>query len=227
MLWLLAVGVAYVALSAAIGLWGADLRLALWRTLTLQLVLTAVTVIAAFRLLSLFLVEPWKRRAMRDELTGLLRSGSFWETADRVLRAVQADGGRVSFVFIDVDDFKALNDRFGHLEGDAALRAVGHVLRAQTRAEDVVGRIGGEEFGWLLPHTARDEAVDAANRLLGDCRGLRVGKIGSIRLSAGIAFAERSGERDIGIWDLARRADGALYRAKAAGKNRVVVAEMD
>jgi diguanylate cyclase (GGDEF)-like protein len=164
-----------------------------------------------------------RRQAITDELTGLFNRRRFMEALDAEIARAQRLGSRLSLLLADLDDFKRINDRFGHPAGDEALCAFAAVLRAHLRQIDTAGRLGGEEFAVLLPDTNLEGALAVAERVrrfvgaepvLGDRRG--------VRLTASIGVAEyESGSRD----DLLRRADAGLYRAKQQGKNRVAAGE--
>jgi diguanylate cyclase (GGDEF)-like protein len=124
---------------------------------------------------------------------------------------------------LDLDDFKAINDRHGHLGGDAVLAEVGHALRAALRTSDVKCRYGGEEFLVLLPDTPLSGASKVAETLRSQVDRLRVswnGQTICVTASLGLSMA-LPGELD--ILALIGRADLALYRAKGEGRNRVVV----
>lgn len=162
------------------------------------------------------LIGTLRSRAETDGLTGLLNHRTFHERADVADEA--------SLLMIDVDHFKRVNDRHGHVTGDALLRALAHRLRSAVRPYDVVCRYGGEEFAVLLPRTPAAEAAEIAERLRRDVgeapfrlrRDLDV----SVTISAGVA-ARRPGESSQS-W--IARADERLYASKAAGRNRVTSA---
>jgi diguanylate cyclase (GGDEF)-like protein len=127
-------------------------------------------------------------------------------------------------VMLDLDQFKALNDRAGHLAGDATLQAVAGALRVQTRPGDAIYRFGGEEFLVVLPEVSPDAAQTAADRLRQAVEALAIlhpdnGPRGILTISAGVALM--STELDTNVDDWLRRADAALYRAKEEGRNRV------
>lgn len=104
-------------------------------------------------------------RADRDVLAPVLNRRAFLREVTRAVGHVERYGRPAAVVYIDMDDFKALNDQFGHSLGDAALRHVGALLRANVRDSDQVGRLGGDEFGVILVETAADEAVAKAAAL--------------------------------------------------------------
>jgi diguanylate cyclase (GGDEF)-like protein len=120
-------------------------------------------------------------------------------------------------MFIDVDDFKSINDEHGHQAGDAALLSIANLLGTAVRAGDVVARIGGDEFAILLEATEIAEATTIAQRLVVSTRDLFPGLGLSIGLTS-VAAAETAA-------DAIRRADRCMYEAKAGGKSRVVVYE--
>jgi diguanylate cyclase (GGDEF)-like protein len=125
---------------------------------------------------------------------------------------------------LDLDHFKKFNDRFGHEGGDAALRAIGALLRASCRASDLACRFGGEEFTVALPETDRAGAEAWAVRLLADVRALQVRhgerRLEGITVSIGLAmYPEHGSDSET----LLQAADVALYEAKRAGRDRLVV----
>ncbi len=133
-------------------------------------------------------------------------------------------GGPFSVVMLDVDYFKRINDRLGHIAGDRILRAVAGVAQEQKRESDFLGRFGGEEFALLLPETPLKQAVAAAEKIRKKIEGSRFNYEGSavtVTLSAGVAEAAKA-DRDAAA--LLARADAALYRAKEQGRNRVEAA---
>lgn len=168
--------------------------------------------------------ERTERSAMTDWLTGLYNRGAFRAAALRELRRAQRYRQTLSIIFFDLDDFKVVNDRYGHELGDQVLRETSRLLRRSVRDVDVAARYGGEEFAILLPETGRSGAVSVAERVRAS-----ITKQTSVRdpheealkltVSGGIAvYPEDGGE----LGDLLRQADAALYRAKAAGKNLIV-----
>ena len=124
---------------------------------------------------------------------------------------------------IDIDRFKALNDRHGHAVGDDVLRAVAGAIVAAVRDDDVPARYGGEEFVVLLRNPASGVSVDVGERVRSAVRALDLSEygVGEVSVSVGVAVAAHPGER---IGDLIVAADRALYRAKRAGRDRVVAA---
>jgi len=212
----------YAVLSALIGQWGAASGArAAARTVLLEGLLLALAAGVSWALVRRYVVRPWQTLAQRDDLTGLLRPAAFWTAAETAVADAITQHRPVAFVFLDLDDFKRFNDRAGHLAGDAVLRVFGRLLADGARTTDVVGRIGGEEFGWVLPGTTPDQAHHAVVRLLAACRA-EAGMAG-LTFSAGVAGWVPGASAE-NAWTLAHRADAALYTAKAAGKAHAVVA---
>jgi diguanylate cyclase (GGDEF)-like protein/PAS domain S-box-containing protein len=161
------------------------------------------------------------RQAETDFLTGLLNRRKVEEEAKHLLRNVERHGQDLSLILLDVDNFKRINDRFGHLVGDQVLRDVGGHLGKTVRGMDIVGRWGGEEFIVIAPETAMEEARLLAERICSEIRTRTFDEVQNVSFSAGVAQARREEALD----QLLERTDAALYRAKREGRDRVVVAE--
>ena len=127
----------------------------------------------------------------------------------------------MAVLMIDIDHFKAINDRFGHPVGDLALQHVASQLRAGVRRVDLIGRLGGEEFAIVLPAVTAEAALDVAERLRAGIAAnplrLDAERIG-ISISVGLAIA---GDADDSVEQVIGRADALLYQAKERGRNRV------
>jgi diguanylate cyclase (GGDEF)-like protein len=165
-----------------------------------------------------------KAQAVTDELTGLANRRRFMEVVTLELKRAERFESPLGLILVDLDDFKAVNDRFGHQTGDVALRALSDVFRASLRDVDLAARLGGEEFAVLLPETDGPGAAGVAERLRTTLADLEVeaprgDKLG-LTASFGVAFYPEARSVD----ELLTLADTALYRAKAEGKNRVAVA---
>lgn len=160
----------------------------------------------------------------RDSLTGLLARHAFLERSDR-LRLGSASRG-VAVLMMDIDRFKQINDRYGHGAGDAVLAAVAKAIAADVRQQDLIGRLGGEEFAMTLPNIGPADAQACAERLCRRVEALSVQQPDAPALHAtiSIGLVHRSRMPDAGIASLLPLADAALYRAKAEGRNRVVTA---
>ena len=162
-----------------------------------------------------------EQQALVDGLTGLANRRQAEDTLAAQLARVGRGGGSVALVFADLDDFKTVNDRYGHPAGDAVLCEFAAVLRESAREMDLAARWGGEEFAVILPDTDADGAVAYAERAREALqeRTLLTPAGGPLHLTAsfGVAtFPPASNQRE-----LVAQADGALYEAKRGGKNRV------
>jgi diguanylate cyclase (GGDEF)-like protein len=163
--------------------------------------------------------ESLLRQASTDPLTGLAHHGAFHDSlCEEVARATRY-GHPLSLAVIDIDHFKRVNDAHGHQVGDQTLRGVAEQLEAHARAIDVIARIGGEEFAWLMPQTSAPGAWAAVERFRVSVGDAAFGAVQRLTVSAGIAALEAGGDES----ELFRRADEALYRAKGAGRDRTMV----
>lgn len=170
---------------------------------------------------NLQLRETLRSQSLRDPLTGLYNRRYMDDCLERELREASRAAHSVSALAVDIDHFKAFNDRLGHAEGDRILTDIGATLLRVTRAEDVVCRTGGEEFVIILP----DTTVEAATRRAEEIRraAQELGNGGrAVTLSVGVATFPQDGITPLG---LLRAADMALYEAKRLGRNRVQLAE--
>ena len=156
--------------------------------------------------------------ATHDQLTRVLNARSFTERLADELRRVQRYHRPLALLYLDLDDFKVVNDSHGHQTGDAVLRLVAEAIRHAVRQADVVGRMGGDEFAVLMPETEPALATAAADRL---AAGLRTVLNGSPAVTASIGVVApitQGSDTDA----ILRRADQAMYEAKKKGKNRVI-----
>ncbi len=162
------------------------------------------------------------RQAHEDSLTGLANRRRFLELAETELRRTRRYGSLLSFLVLDVDRFKEINDRYGHAVGDRLLQALADIFRNTLRAVDIVGRLGGDEFAIILPETDGDEALEAADRLRLAVACLEMPVPDGIALRCTVSIGTTTlGPASDGIDALFREADEALYRAKRDGRNRV------
>jgi|GEM_PF-2910687 len=168
--------------------------------------------------------EQLSKLAREDALTGLLNRRVVTEVAENEWARWLRFGKAFSVIIIDADDFKSVNDRFGHRAGDVALKLIAGRLRESIRSVDTLGRYGGEEFVIILPETTLEGATAAAEKILESVRRspLKVDEhLLKLTVSIGIATAQ-STDKDASM--LIHRADMALLKAKGAGKNRVMSA---
>ena len=163
-------------------------------------------------------LEGALERARTDSLTGVLNQDGFAESARREITRSRRHGHVLSLAYIDCDDFKAVNDTRGHAEGDALLREVARVLATSVRSDDVVGRIGGDEFVLLMPEIDPERAAEAAARLRRELGASMQRFQWPVTFSIGLATF-RPPPPDVEI--LLREADGLLYAAKRSGKDAI------
>jgi diguanylate cyclase (GGDEF)-like protein len=169
-------------------------------------------------------LEELEHRAHTDSLTGLANRGRFMELAEVELARAMRYGSPYAVLLLDIDHFKAINDKFGHKSGDAVLQKLAEIMRKTLREVDIIGRIGGEEFAIVLPEAGTATAPKVAERLrqavaeadmsTGDQVPLRV------TVSIGVALPADKSSR---FENILREADAALYEAKNSGRNRVCI----
>jgi len=159
-----------------------------------------------------------RQMADLDALTGLHNRRYFHETLAREVARAHRYGRRLALVVFDLDDFKAINDRIGHLAGDAVLAETAERVKDVVRSADVACRVGGDEFAVILPESKTGDADQLYHRLLGAVGSRPVGQAGRLSVSAGIAELREEDDPTTFF----ERADEALYRAKEHGKAQVV-----
>jgi diguanylate cyclase (GGDEF)-like protein len=165
-----------------------------------------------------------RTKAQTDPLTGALNRRAFMVRGGRLLRRHNMESEPLSLIFLDLDRFKSLNDRFGHSGGDEVLRTFVDVVHDNIRPTDFLFRVGGEEFCCLLPHAGTAQAQRVAERVRRQFEAATVDVAGTpvkATVSLGIASTDSFG---YDLDTLMRRADMAVYAAKQQGRNRVVVA---
>jgi diguanylate cyclase (GGDEF)-like protein len=160
--------------------------------------------------------------AMTDYMTGLYNRRGFLEVAHKLIAAQKRKGESVTVLMFDLDHFKAINDRFGHDAGDDALRTFAATASGNMRGDDIIGRLGGEEFAAILPGRAETSVMVAERvRLAFENAGVT---ISGHCMNATVSIGAADSMADVAnITALLTRADQALYQAKSSGRNRVVV----
>ncbi|HEU5408193.1 MAG TPA: GGDEF domain-containing protein [Nitrospira sp.] len=169
-----------------------------------------------------------ERLASRDPLTGCLNRRAFYALFEKAFGESREHSSELCCLMVDIDDFKRVNDQFGHAVGDQAIQAVANCLSAGLRLTDTVGRYGGEEFCLMFPRTTLAEATDLAERLrirVGTEAGSRMRMVSGLTLTvsigvSAIAFGART------PLELIDQADKALYAAKEGGRNCVMALDV-
>jgi diguanylate cyclase (GGDEF)-like protein/PAS domain S-box-containing protein len=165
--------------------------------------------------------EILRHHALHDALTGLPHRGLMQDRLEQALLAARRSGMQMALLFVDLDEFKAVNDTYGHAAGDVVLQGVGGRLQSVVRATDTVARIGGDEFAVVLPTVEGSGAIDVACKILlameapFDCGDARI----SVGASVGIAVYPTHGT---GRETLLQHADAAMYWAKRSGRGFAV-----
>jgi diguanylate cyclase (GGDEF)-like protein len=164
-------------------------------------------------------LDVCEEAAVTDHLTGLANRRRFERQLEREVGRTLRFGHPFSLLMIDIDNFKNLNDSFGHDAGDDAIRAISKVLREGTRGIDLAARIGGEEFAVLLVETDQQGGVEVAERLRLAIRALELRSGGKVTASFGVAECPTDAQTAV---DVLKASDVALYEAKGRGRDQVV-----
>lgn len=167
-------------------------------------------------------------QATRDALTGVLNARAYYEMGEQMIRLAESAGSDYSVLFLDIDHFKSINDRYGHPAGDAVLKSVAACIAGTIRQSDALGRIGGEEFSVFLANTGLEAARGLAETLRREIELLepQIGPGQTVRLTASIGVSgNRCGARS--LHEIQRQADQAMYQSKKTGRNRVTLFRRD
>jgi len=168
--------------------------------------------------------EGLEKLAVTDGLTGLWNRRKFFEEAQRLLGVLQETGGPCSLLIVDLDDFKGLNDTFGHPAGDEVLKQIATLMKETRQSADIVARLGGEEFIVMMPGAEAVGAVRVAERLRSSIEAYPW-QLRPLTASVGVATLRDPGKRGTStsalVSGLLRAADLALYSSKEGGRNRV------
>lgn len=169
------------------------------------------------------------RLARTDPLTGILNRRAFFDLLGVEFRRSRRYSRHLSVLMLDLDNFKRVNDQWGHPFGDYVLKATAHIIAANVRESDILGRYGGEEFALALPETARDQAIVVGEKLRQALEAFEFRSDGlpspdgpPLKMTISIGVASMPVEMDQDEFELIHRADRALYEAKRSGKNQVV-----
>jgi diguanylate cyclase (GGDEF)-like protein len=198
--------------------------------LQVPMYLTAMTA-AAFRLNAMLITTMRAERensrlAHHDALTGLMNRAGFVDALDAKLKASIVDGRRFAVLFLDLDDFKPINDTFGHAAGDKVLRGVAERLRQALPDSSVIARMGGDEFVVLAEDLTAEQALETGRRIIGEVTvsyAIDDEICANVGASIGIAMSPDHGTE---VEELLTVADTALYEAKSTGKARCCLASV-
>jgi diguanylate cyclase (GGDEF)-like protein len=183
---------------------------------------------AAISIENVDLHETIQRQAVTDELTGLFNHRRFQEVMTAEVERTRRFGQELGLIMLDIDNFKRVNDTYGHLQGDLVLKEVARVLRESSREIDEPARYGGEEMAVALPQTGLQGAYEFAERVRQRIESLQLPLLegeGTLRVTASFGAASLPHSAKVDKDALVAAADAALYRAKRSGKNRTVKAE--
>jgi diguanylate cyclase (GGDEF)-like protein len=171
--------------------------------------------------------EKLKFLATTDSLSGLYNRAEFLNLAQRDFAWAKRNNKELSLLIMDLDNFKIINDTFGHAAGDEMIREMGRIIKASFRKTDIAGRIGGEEFSVVLKNASLEEAKKVAEQFRETVAGRKVmygGQEINFTISIGVAATGGNTTDNVkDIEDILKMADDALYKAKAAGRNRVAI----
>lgn len=165
-----------------------------------------------------------ERLARIDDLTGLYNRRAFYEYGALLANNSKRNTDELSMINMDIDNFKLINDTFGHAAGDDVLKQVGQVLLQRLRKSDIYARIGGEEFGMLLPMTSLDQATQLAEQLRQAIEKMSF-ETGDENFTITASFGVATGSYDVDV--LVRRSDQVMYTSKESGRNMVNVYQED
>ncbi|GAA1020202.1 GGDEF domain-containing protein [Amycolatopsis albidoflavus] len=190
--------------------------------------LSVLVILPLYVLQRSMLIKRLEELATTDQKTQLLNATTWQDGAQREISRAERENGSFGALMIDLDHFKRINDTYGHLAGDDVLKTVAAVVKQETRAHDLVGRFGGEEFVALLPSTSKEDAIVTAERIRQRISELVI----PTQTNEGVAVAIENRTASIGvaafpmdgtsIEEVMAAADAAVYAAKNSGRNKVV-----
>lgn len=225
-IWLVAFPVVRLTRMLQLARDGRPLRPGVERTNEMQLLDDAAIALAQAHRDLTAARDELETQANTDQLTGLANRRRFAAAGSAELARSQRYARPLSLLAVDIDFFKRINDTYGHDGGDLVLQQIGRLLRETVRDQDMVARMGGEEFAVILPEVAIEQARQAGERLRAAVAAMKIampnGQLISITASFGVAAASAD-DHDIHV--VLQHADRALYRAKEGGRNRVEIAD--
>jgi len=169
-------------------------------------------------------LDTWQEDAFTDHLSGLPNRRRLERELEQEISRTERYGHPFSLLMLDIDNFKRVNDSFGHETGDEVIRILSKTLQEGIRGIDLAARIGGEEFAIILTETSLERAMEVAERLRLAIKVVQIPLVGSITVSVGIAEAPFCAQT---TRDLLASADAALYTAKQQGRDRIISGQRD
>jgi diguanylate cyclase (GGDEF)-like protein len=171
--------------------------------------------------------DKLKEMAMKDSLTGLYNHALLIEFLEQEIKRQERNGKNISFVMLDIDYFKKINDTYGHLCGDIVLKELANILTNSVRTCDIIGRYGGEEFGIVLPDVSLEASLNICERIREKVQNYRFNtgtEFIGITISMGLCHVPANNTAKFA--EIIKKADEALYIAKDEGRNRVEVSQL-
>lgn len=190
----------------------------------IQKVLEAFAALAALAIYRAQHQEELEHLALTDGLTGLANNRAFWESLHREMARARRFDQPLSLIVLEIDRFKRVNDTYGHLKGDSALREIARVLAHTCRTMDIAARFGGDEFALVLPQTARKDAMNVANRLRDAIANMRLDGHIQLTVSIGLSAYPEDGMTPNALFAVA---DYAMYRIKEKGGDGIAYEKTD
>lgn len=167
------------------------------------------------------LTKELEKIATKDSLTGIGNRRYYFDLGDKAFALAKRDESYLSMITIDIDNFKDINDKFGHQVGDDILKLVASCMEKELRKSDILARVGGEEFSIVLPNTDLDNAMTIAEKIKSKINTINyIHKDIKVIVTGSFGVSQNSKD-DKDLDDIYARADKALYKAKSSGKNRV------
>jgi diguanylate cyclase (GGDEF)-like protein len=182
-------------------------------------VLAAPTALALARERARTEAESFAHAAAVDPVSGLFNRRYFHVRIEEELQRARRHNTPLALLMIDLDDFKMINDTYGHLVGDTVINQISEILRRSVRVFDVCTRFGGEEFAIVMPGSGPDDAMRVAERIRQRIEAYRLPELGALHPTASVGIAIST--EDMSVRDLISNADRALYQAKRGGKNQI------
>lgn len=211
----------YVGEQALVATAGLSPEVAAWNALA-----NLLTLLPATFVLSLLHDELLRARAsaLTDHLTGVANARGFTEAAEAEIRRARRYSRPLTIAYLDADNFKVVNDQYGHSRGDEVLRLIARSVRPHLRLTDIVARVGGDEFGILLPETGPAQAHSAIEKLRATLKEQMAARRYPVTFSVGVVTFVTA---PLGVDDLLRHADGAMYEIKNGAKDGAHYAVVD